>query len=79
VTLRRFRALFSVTRQLNGQSGLYAALLFASPIRSSGVQDFSVASLGPRICQSKQLLKTFGINSEAAASLRLEARAAEPN
>ena len=33
---------------LTAQSGLYAALLFASPIRSSGVQDFSVASLGPR-------------------------------
>jgi hypothetical protein len=30
------------------QFGLYASSLFASPIRSSGVQDFSVASLGPR-------------------------------
>jgi hypothetical protein len=30
------------------QAGLSAALLFASPIRSSGVQDFSAASLGPR-------------------------------
>jgi hypothetical protein len=28
--------------------------------------------LGPAICQSKQLLKTFGINSEAAAGLRLK-------
>ena len=61
------------------QAGLSAALLFASPIRSSGVQDFSVASLGPRNLPIEATPQDLRHQLRSSCRSEIEARAAEPN
>jgi hypothetical protein len=70
-TLRRSRALLLVTWQLNGPVRLLSCVAVRiADLQQWGPRPFGWWSWGPQSASRSNFLKTFGINSEAAAGLR---------